>query len=219
MGFLLFFVIPRFSQVYASMRDLPTAAQWLLWWGQTVDAHGVLIATALSGCTLLLIAAVRRGNLVGRVATLAWRIPQLQAFQRLLALAKLYRTTGLLLAGGTAAVPALRLAAPLLPVPLQAPMGRAISEIETGLPIADTLSRHQLTTAVSERLLRVGERSGDLPEMCERAAQFCDEAIDRAIETGTKLIEPLLMLVVGALVGGIVFLLYMPIFELAGSMQ
>lgn len=219
MGFLLFFVIPRFSQVYASMRDLPTAAQWLLWWGQTVDAHGGLIATALSGCTLLLIAALRHGNPVGRITNLAWRIPQLQAFQRLLALAKLYRTTSLLLAGGTAAVPALRLAAPLLPGPLQDPMGRAIAEIETGMPIADTLSRHRLTTPVSERLLRVGERSGDLPEMCERAAQFCDEAIDRAIETATKLIEPLLMLLVGAIVGGIVFLLYMPIFELAGNMQ
>jgi general secretion pathway protein F len=118
-----------------------------------------------------------------------------------------------------AVVPALRLAAPLLPIPLQGALRQAIAEIETGKPVADTLAGHHLTTPVAERLLRVGERSGELPDMCERAAQFCDEAIDRAIDTATKLIEPLLMLVVGALVGGIVFLLYMPIFELAGSMQ
>ncbi|MBV8272082.1 MAG: type II secretion system F family protein [Cupriavidus sp.] len=219
MAFLLFFVIPRFSQVYASMRELPPAAQWLLWWGQTVEAHGGLIATTLAASVMMLIVAVRRANLVGRITTLAWRIPQLQAFQRLLALTKLYRTTGLLLAGGLAAVPALRLSASLLPVFLQNAMSKAISEIEAGMPVADTLARHALTTPVAERLLRVGERSGELPEMCERAAQFCDEAIDRTIDTTTKLIEPCLMLVVGVLVGGIVFLLYMPIFELAGSMQ
>jgi len=219
MAFLLFFVIPRFSQVYASMRELPAAARWLLWWGQTVEAHGGLIATALSVSVVMLVVAVRRANLVGRIATLAWRVPQLQAFQRLLALTKLYRTTGLLLAGGLAAVPALRLSAPLLPTPLRNAMSRAISEIEAGMPVADTLARHALTTPVAERLLPVGERSGELPEMCERAAQFCDEAIDRAIDTASKLIEPCLMLVVGVLVGGIVFLLYMPIFELAGSMQ
>ncbi|WP_019450091.1 type II secretion system F family protein [Cupriavidus sp. BIS7] len=219
MAFLLFFVIPRFSQVYASMRELPPAAQWLLWWGQTVETHGGLIAIAMAGCAIALFVAVRRGGLAGRIAALAWRIPQLQAFQQLLALAKLYRTTGLLLAGGMAVVPALRLAAPLLPIPLQGALRQAIAEIETGKPVADTLAGHHLTTPVAERLLRVGERSGELPDMCERAAQFCDEAIDRAIDTATKLIEPLLMLVVGALVGGIVFLLYMPIFELAGSMQ
>ncbi|RZT31266.1 type II secretion system F family protein [Cupriavidus agavae] len=219
MLFLLFFVIPRFSQVYASMRDLPAAARWLLWWGESVEAHGGLIALGLLAAALALLAGARHARLVPRLFALALRIPQLQSLQRLLALTKLYRTTGLLLAGGMAAVPALRLASPLLPEPLRNALARAIAEIETGLPVADTLSRHGLTTPVAERLLRVGERSGELPDMCERAAQFCDEALDRAIDTATKLIEPLLMLVVGGLVGGIVFLLYMPIFELAGNMQ
>lgn len=219
MAFLLFFVIPRFSQVYASMRELPTAARWLLWWGQTVDAHGGTMALGMVVSALLLVVAARRVQLARRMAALSWHVPRLHAFQHLLALTRLYRTTGLLLAGGMAAIPALRLAAPLLPGHLHGAMSRAIAEIEAGKPMADTLARHQLTTPVAERLLRVGERSGELPEMCERAAQFCDEAIDRAIDTATKLVEPLLMLVVGALVGGIVFLLYMPIFELAGSMQ
>lgn len=219
MAFLVFFVIPRFSQVYASMRDLPATARWLLWWGQTVDAHGGTILLGLIAAALLAAVVIRHGGLASRAASLAWRIPQLAALRQLLALTKLYRTAGLLLAGGMAAVPALRLAAPLLPTPMHGAISNAIAEIESGMPLADTFARHGLTTPVAERLLRVGERTGELPEMCERAAQFCDEALDRAIDTGTKLVEPVLMLVVGALVGGIVFLLYMPIFELAGGLQ
>lgn len=53
--------------------------------------------------------------------------------------------------------------------------------------------------------------------MCERIAQFHDEALARAIEVFSKIFEPVLMLIVGGLIGTIVFLLYMPIFELAGS--
>ena len=219
MIFLLFFVIPRFSHVYASMRELPAAARWLLWWGQTVEARGGAIGIAMVAGLLAFIGAARRTNLPRRLGALAWRIPQLGALQRLLALTKLYRTSGLLLSGGMALVPALRLAAPLLPTHMRTAMTGAINDIETGLPVADTLARHGLTTPVLERLLRVGERSGELPEMCERAAQFCDEALDQPIDPATRLMEPLLMLVVGVLVGGIVFLLYMPIFELAGSMQ
>ena len=84
--------------------------------------------------------------------------------------------------------------------------------------MAATLARHGLTTAVVERLLRVGEQSGDLGGMCERIAHFHDGTLDQAIEVFSKVFEPILMLAVGGLVGLIVTLLYMPIFELAGGM-
>ena len=76
----------------------------------------------------------------------------------------------------------------------------------------------EIASAVAERLLRVGEQSGDLGGMCERIAQFHDGALDQAIEVFSKVFEPILMLAVGGLVGLIVALLYMPIFELAGGM-
>jgi len=68
-------------------------------------------------------------------------------------------------------------------------------------------------------LLRVGEKSGEIAAMCERIAKFHDEDLERAIEVFSKVFEPILMLVVGSLIGLIVFLLYLPIFELAGSIQ
>ena len=107
----------------------------------------------------------------------------------------------------------------LLPMERQGDLRHAMSDIQAGQPLSTSLARHQLTTAVAERLLRVGEQSGELAAMCERIAQFHDEALERAIGLFSKVFEPLLMLVVGGLIGLIVFMLYMPIFELASSIH
>jgi general secretion pathway protein F len=76
-----------------------------------------------------------------------------------------------------------------------------------------------LTTAVAARMLRVGERSGNMGEMMERIADFCDEELARWVAVATRLIEPLLMTVIGLIIGVIVVLMYFPIFQLAGSIR
>ena len=76
-----------------------------------------------------------------------------------------------------------------------------------------------LATPVAARMMVVGERSGEMGEMMGRIAQFHDEEISRFIDWFTRAFEPLLMAVLGVAVGGVVVLMYMPIFELAGSIQ
>jgi general secretion pathway protein F len=68
-------------------------------------------------------------------------------------------------------------------------------------------------------MLRVGERSGNMGEMMERIADFCDEELARWVAVVTRLIEPVLMIVIGLVIGLIVVLMYFPIFQLAGSIQ
>lgn len=68
-------------------------------------------------------------------------------------------------------------------------------------------------------MLRVGEKTGALDELMERIALFHDDELTRTMERATRLFEPLLMLFIGLLIGGIVVLMYMPVFELAGSLQ
>ena len=68
-------------------------------------------------------------------------------------------------------------------------------------------------------MLRVGERSGELGAMLTRSAEFYDGEIGRWIDRFTKLFEPILMAVIGIIVGAIVVLLYMPIFDLADSLS
>jgi len=68
-------------------------------------------------------------------------------------------------------------------------------------------------------MLRVGERSGNMGEMMERIADFFDEELARWVAVVTRLIEPILMVVIGLIIGVIVVLMYFPIFQLAGSIK
>ena len=86
-------------------------------------------------------------------------------------------------------------------------------------PVSQAFDRHGLTTHVSRRLLAVGERTGRMPHMVERIALFYEDELARSIDWFTRLFEPALMVLIGALVGLIVVLLYLPIFELADSIK
>ncbi len=219
MLFLLFYVIPKFSQIYASMKNLPFAAEVLLWWGELVHQHGDILFGGIIGSIILAVVLLRTPAVQLALAEAFWRLPRMNEYRRLFSLTRFFRTVGLLLSGGVSLVAALEMSAQLLPTPMRLALGQAIVDIKSGQSLSATLPRYGLTTPVAERLLRVGEQSGELATMSERAAQFCDEELDRAIEMFTRLFEPILMLLIGVLIGSIVFLLYMPIFQLAGSMQ
>jgi general secretion pathway protein F len=102
---------------------------------------------------------------------------------------------------------------------LHALLLQATRKISEGMPISQAMDACGLTTPVSSRMLRVGERTGQMGEMMERIAAFYEEETVRWVERFVKLFEPLLMIFVGLLVGVIVVLMYFPIFELAGSIK
>jgi general secretion pathway protein F len=138
---------------------------------------------------------------------------------KLYQLARFYRTTGMLLRGGMPLVGSLDMAAGLLHPALRERLAAARRAITEGKPVAASLDEHGLTTPVALRMLAVGERGGNMGEMMDRAAAFHDEEIARWIEWFTRLFEPILMAVIGLIIGAIVILMYMPIFELAGNLQ
>ena len=76
-----------------------------------------------------------------------------------------------------------------------------------------------LATPVAVRMMGVGERGGEMGEMMERIARFHDDEIARFVDWFTRAFEPVLMAVLGVAIGLVVVLMYMPIFELAGSIQ
>jgi len=95
----------------------------------------------------------------------------------------------------------------------------ASAHIRDGHPLSRAMEQYGLTTPVALRMLRVGERTGRMGEMMERIAAFYEEETARWVERFTKLFEPLLMVFIGLVIGLIVVLMYLPIFELAGSIQ
>src|SRR3954469_22741726 len=93
---------------------------------------------------------------------------------------------------------------------------RAISE---GRNVSQSLEANGLTTPVALRMIAVGEKGGNMGEMLEQVAAFHDEELARWVDWFTRLFEPILMAVIGLVIGVIVVLMYMPIFELAGNLQ
>jgi len=134
-------------------------------------------------------------------------------------LALLYRTMGMLLAGGVHIVSAMDMVSGLLQPDTRQRLLKARASIREGAPVSDSMSRFELTTPIGLKLLRVGERTGRLDDMCSHIAHFYDEDTARWVDWFTRLFEPLLMAVIGLVIGLIVVMMYFPIFELAGSIQ
>lgn len=222
--FLMTYVVPRFSRVYAELgSELPFMSRLLLQWGALIETHGLSIllslATAVGGLALL----ARRMQLGWRGLlrrVLDWKaLASVRDRLHFYALARFYRTLGLLLQGGIPVVTALGMARELLDEDMQAALDLALIEIRGGVALSAALVQARLAPPVAGDLLRIGEKTGDMGEKMIRIADFHDEETARWADWFARLFEPLLMLVIGLFIAFIVVLLYMPIFELAGSVQ
>jgi general secretion pathway protein F len=216
--FLLMYIVPSFAGIYAdSGRDLPWLSQVLIQWGQLMNENGSAVLVAIAILLGLCVVAVR--NAPALLSTLARRVPAIGERVRIYQLARFYRTLGMLLRGGTPLVTALNMVAGLLPQRMRPQLEEATQRVREGISISTAAEIAGLSTPVAQRMLRVGEKSGDMAEMMERIAVFHDEELARWVDWFTKLFEPILMLVIGLVIGAIVVLMYLPIFELAGSLR
>jgi len=219
-GFLLGYVVPRFASVYADAgRDLPWMSRALLSWGEAVQAHGMLIVLGVFAIIIGLAIALAQPVTRATLTRLAWRTPGVGEHLRTFELARFYRSIGMLLSGGIPIVSALDMVSGLLSAHLRSGASITIEAMRRGETISAAFARGELTTPVAARLLRVGEKSGRMGEMMDRIAIFHDEEMARWVDWFTRLFEPLLMIFIGLTIGLIVVLLYMPIFELAGSIE
>jgi general secretion pathway protein F len=220
MLFLLGYVVPKFAAVYEGTKTtLPWMSQQLLNWGTLLQNHGGLLLVTLAAAVAGAIYAMSLQSVREALLLKLWHIPAVGERMHVYQLARFYRTLAMLLKGGIPVVTALDMVSGLLQPTLRGQLKLASTSIREGRTISQAMEAHELTTPVALRMLRVGERTGDMGGMMERIAAFYDEEMARWVEWFTKMFEPLLMAVIGAVIGGIVILMYMPIFDLAGSVQ
>lgn len=220
LAFLLGYVVPKFSRIYeARATELSLPSEILLGMGQLVEQHGLLILAALATLLVLLAATLARPAARSRLAEALTRLPQLGRRIRVYHLSRFYRTFAMLLRSGIPVVSALGMVNDLLGHALRHNVSRAMRMISEGRPFSDAMAECGLTTPVALQLFRAGEKSGRLEIMMERAATFHEEEMLRWVDAFTKLFEPLLMAAIGILIGLIVLLMYLPIFELASGLQ
>ena len=148
-----------------------------------------------------------------RLDQLRERLPLFGGIFREASAAQIARALSALLAGGTPLVEALRITALSLPSRSQAErLLAATNEVIGGRGLAESLRGKDLLPETTVRLVEVGEASGGLDRMLDEAAQFHEERLSHQLTRLMTLIEPILMLLMGVMVGGIIIIMYLPIF-------
>lgn len=219
-SFLVGYVVPRFSEVYQGAgRSLPWLSQLLLDWGQFAAKHSLPLLSAIAVGMVVIALLTRHFIAQGGLPWLLAKLPGLGERARIYELSRLYLTLGTLLEGGIPVIAAMEAVQGMVSGTTRASLMQAREAIQSGTPFSSAFEMNHLTTPISLRMLRVGERSGELGQMLTQSAAFYDGEIGRWIDRFTRTFEPLLMTVIGLVVGLIVTLLYMPIFDLAGSLS
>jgi general secretion pathway protein F len=214
------YVVPRFAEVYQGAgRNLPWMSRLMLDWGQFAGRHAGGLLIGFAAFVALAAWAIRRALKRGGAARLLAKLPGIGERARIYELSRLYLTLGMLNEGGITLVNAIDTVQGMVSPGIAGGLKAARTAIEAGRPMSDAFEANGLTTPISLRMLRVGERTGAMGTMLTRSAAFYDGEIGRWIDRFTRTFEPLLMAAIGLVVGAIVVLLYMPIFDLAGDMS
>ncbi|NOT15749.1 MAG: type II secretion system F family protein [Methylotenera sp.] len=218
--FLLGYVVPRFSKIYESRtNNLSLASETLLKLGQLVEHHGALILGVLVVTVVGVIGLLAQPSVRAKIGAWVLHLPHLGNRLRVYHLSRLYRTFAMLLRSGIPLVSALSMVNDLLGQTLQHPIQMAQKRISEGVSFSEAMLQFGLTTPVALQLFRAGEKSGQLDAMMEHAASYHEEEMLRWVDAFTKLVEPVLMIGIGLVIGIIVLLMYLPIFELASGIQ
>lgn len=213
---LLWVVVPKLSLLFTETgQAVPWMTQWLIQSGR------MFIWVLLSVATLAAAGGwwIRRKG-KGRIVLqgLANALARLPWFGRLLLqaeIARLSATLGLLLEHGLPLPESLRLVAGTIGRPgLRAQIQQAYRDVMEGIPLSFSLRRTGLTEAFLLTLVAMGEAQGDLARSFRQAGDRYRQEVDRAVRVLSTLIEPVLILVVGLIVGTIVFSMLLPIFQI-----
>lgn len=218
--FLLGYVVPRFSAVYQSSgRQMPWLSSVLLVVGKAIYDHWqialVSILSVFGSVAWYIAQPAGRARLVETVLRLPWLAAKSEEFR----LSRFFRAVSLLLAAGIALPRAMGMVTGLLSSAQQERLAAARLSVEQGQSLSAALANAGLASPVADSLIKVGERSGQLADMLERSARFYDDDFARWIDWASKLLEPILMTVIGVVIGAVVVLMYLPIFELAGGLR
>lgn len=214
---IMIFVVPQFKEMFASFgAELPAFTLIVVSISEVVAAYWWLIAMAMFGAGYMFIRA-RKHNDTFRESTdrLALRIPIIGEVLNKAALARFSRTTATMFAAGVPLVEALQSVA--------GSTGSSVyekividmrEEVATGQSLQVAMSQHKRFPHLMNQMVAIGEESGALDTMLGKVANFYEEEVDNTVDALSSLLEPLIMVVIGTIVGGLVIALYLPIFQM-----
>ncbi len=220
---LLTFVIPAFENMFAEFgaKDaLPKLTQLVIAASNAFVGYLPFLIVIGIALTFAAIQIYRRpkGKRAVHMATL--KLPIIGPVMQKITVARFARTMGTLLSSGVPILDAIQIVAKAAGnVVVEEGLLYARDRIAEGRNLADPLGEMAVFPGMVVQMVAVGEQTGALDQMLTKIADFYEDETDVAVASLTSLIEPLLMVVVGGMVGTVLIAMYMPIFSLAGNIR
>jgi len=219
--FMLTFIIPRF-QVFFSGKEgaLPVSTKVLLWASRMLTEHALALVPGAVVLLAALVVFLRRPAGRRLLDGVKLRLPLLGGLFRRTALARSLGALAVLLRGGVPVLPSLRIGEKIAGNAQYAELWRRVADrVRDGGRVHEALIGSSLVPGPLVQMVAVGEEAGRLEDVLERAADYYQGQVQRALKEVTALLEPLMVVAVGGVVGFIAISLMLPIFTLSRTLR
>jgi len=219
---LLWKVVPIFATLFAGLGvDLPLPTKIVIALSNFVGSiFGLLLLVALGGAAFGL--KVWYGTPQGRFVldTIVLKLPVLGILMRKIAVARFTRTLGTLISSGVPILEGLDITAKTAG---NAVVERALQKVrkslEEGKSLTEPLKESEVFPGMVTQMIAVGEQTGAMDAMLQKIADFYEEEVDAAVKDLLTALEPIMIVVLGVVVGGVVISMYLPLFSLIGKLS
>ncbi len=214
---LLYFVVPQFESLFRGFgADLPVFTQFVLGLSYFVQDYGLYIIIGLVAAVLLFIEAKKRyPKVVQFLDRLSLKIPVIGVILEKAAIARYARTLSTMFAAGVPLVEALdSVAGATGNYVYQKGVQEMREQVASGQQLQVAMKLSNLFPNMVIQMTAIGEESGSLDSMLAKVADFYEEEVDNMIDSLSSLLEPMIMVILGVLVGGLVIAMYLPIFQM-----
>jgi type IV pilus assembly protein PilC len=216
---MLIFVVPVFAKMFSDFDSaLPGPTQFVVDASEFAKSYFYLMGIGLFGLIWAIKKYYKTDKGQMNIDRLLLVAPIIGPLLRRVAVSKFTRTLSTMLASGVPILDALNVVARTAGNKvIEQAVFRVTDAISEGRPLAEPLEETGVFPGMVVQMINVGEATGALDVMLEKIADFYDEEVDQAVDNLTAAIEPLMMVFLGGLIGGLVIAMYLPIFKLAGA--
>lgn len=218
---MLTFVVPTFAQMFVDMGgSLPLPTKIVMGLSDFFQHYFLLLIAVVVGAIVALsyYNKTEEGKL--RIDSFKLKLPVFGDLERKSSIGRFAQTLSTLLTSGVTILDALSITAKTAGNKvLEKGILKTLERITGGLTIAEPLKETGVFPPMVIHMISVGEKTGDLADMLKKISEFYQEEVDAAVDALTSIIEPIMIIVMGIIIGGILIAMYLPMFDMIGTIQ
>ncbi len=219
--FLLVKIFPNFTKMFKKMKaELPPITKFLIWASDTLREQYVLVIAAIAGIAFGLYTFFKTELGESLLARFVISAPILGPISKKIAISRFARTLCSLLGSGVPILDALRITGSVMGNKvLEEIVGQMAVSVQQGKGLSSSVKGSTIFPTMVQKMMEVGENSGNLDKMLEKVADFYDQETSEALEGLTSALTPILTVFMGIVIGGIALSVFMPLFSIVQQMK